>query len=310
MHSESIQVMSTNWKPVPLSRDLVERLLFDQFPELERNKLLYITAGWSHDVWRCGDTLFRFPHQHCTSVSDEAVSILEQLAKLLPIRIPIATHHGEPTPEYPGAFVGYKWISGAQPSDLSLGESARAGLAGPLAQVLRVLHNIPTEVAKSWGVATTDKQGELALRAERGQHRATQLANSRYASLAADSAAAMSPPPPPCPSSEHRLVHGDLHGGQLLLDPSLQIVGIVDWDDLRVGDPAYDLHLVYALLPASATADFWEAYGPFKGMARARHLALSYGLAFLAQAVSDDDAEMADEAALGLERTLQHFPSS
>jgi aminoglycoside phosphotransferase (APT) family kinase protein len=295
----------TDWKPkLPVTRSLVERILADQYPELELAQLTHIAAGWSHDVWRCNDTLLRFPHQQYASASATTLTALEQLSKLLPIQIPVVARVGQPTPTYPASFAAYRWIPGEMPHTLPLTDRDRSAIATPLAEVLRALHSVPTEAAKEWGVPITDKAGELALRAIRAQERATQLASTPYAQLASMSATALTSPPVDCPASDYRLVHGDLHAGQVLLGPALQLVGILDWDDVRIGDPAYDLMMVYSFLPATTANKFWQTYGEFPGKVRAKHLALSYGLAFLAQAVSEGDVPMASEAAWGLKNAL------
>ena len=91
---------------------------------------------------------------------------------------------------------------------------------------------------------------------------------------------------------------------QILLDEQLQLSAIIDWDEVCIGDPAYDLILVYSFLPQAIRPKFWSLYGPSSCKARARHLALSYGLAILAQAVDSAHHNLRDEAAFSLENAL------
>jgi aminoglycoside phosphotransferase (APT) family kinase protein len=43
------------------------------------------------------------------------------------------------------------------------------------------------------------------------------------------------------------LLHGDLHAGHLLVDPAGRVVGLIDWADACLGDPAYDLKFLWVL---------------------------------------------------------------
>ena len=95
------------------------------------------------------------------------------------------------------------------------------------------------------------------------------------------------------------LIHGGLHTGQILLGG-----GIIDWDELSVWDPAYDLMLVYSMIPPENRPHFWSSYGDFDEGDRARFIALSYGLAILAQAVDGGQERLSAEAAFGLNNAL------
>jgi len=300
--------MSTPWVPqVPVSRALVERLLREQCPALDLAQLSFVAAGWDHAVWRCGDTVLRFPHQHESLhlAADHAAS-LRALAELLPVAIPSPVHVGEPSAGYPGRFVAYRWIPGEISAHLSLTLEERAATAEPMAEVLRALHAVPAETARRWGAELRPCTGELALRTRYAADRVEQLADTPHARLAARAAEAMAVVP--AEAEAHCLVHGDLHAGQILMDADHQLSGIVDWDELCVGDPAYDLMFVHAFVPPAARHRFWAVYGDFDGRPRARHLALSYGLAILAQAVVGGQAALAAEAAFSLENALT--PSS
>ena len=297
--------MSTPWNPqLPVTRSLVEELL-RQCPELDLGELVHVGAGWDHDVWRCGDLLVRFPHQRESLVAAaRTAGILAHLADQIPIAIPVPIHIGEAQDGYPGVFVAYRWLPGELPAGLRLTEADRAAAAQPLAHALRALHAIPVAVAQGWGLQQAEIDGELKLRSENGRLRAQQLSDGPYADLARRAAEAMEIPPAECPLAERCVVHGDLHSGQVLLDTRHQLVAIIDWDEVAIGDPAYDLMMVYGFIPPAARAQFWEIYGAFEGQGRARHLALSYGLAILAQSIVADQKHLAGEAAFNLQNAL------
>jgi aminoglycoside phosphotransferase (APT) family kinase protein len=233
-------------------------------------------------------------------------ALLAHLGERLDVQLPERTHRGRPTAEYAGAFAGYRWIKGESLLRVTaLSASERESLVKPLATLLRTLHQFGVPATQKFGLSITDRQEELSLRTEKAQVRAGELASSAFAALSARAAEAMTPAPPPCASADYRLVHGDLHAGQILVDPDRRVTALIDWDDARLGDPAYDLQMVYSFVPPSSRPSFWNIYGPFKGHRRARHLALSYGLAFLGRAMRDGDSELADGAASQLHNALR-----
>ncbi len=298
--------MTKPWTPdYNVNRALVEEVVRAQAPDLDVAELTYVGAGWDHEVWRCGDVVLRFPHQDdVRELAARKAQVLAQLAGRLPCGCPAPTHLGEASARYPARFVGYRWLAGNMPARLRLSDEERALAAEPIARSLKALHAMSLDEVKHWGVEPADIEGELALRTENAQLRAEQLSSSKYATLAREAADAMLSIPAEVTDSGRRLVHGDLHAGQLLFDDERRFVGIIDWDEVSIGDPAYDLLLVYAFLPRAARAPFWRCYGSFEGKDRARHLAVSYGLAILAQAVDTHGDELRDEAAYGLANAL------
>ena len=54
-------------------------------------------------------------------------------------------------------------------------------------------------------------------------------------------------------------VHGDLHPANVVVADGT-LAGVVDFDELCVGDPASDLAAAWVLLPAGAAARFFAAY--------------------------------------------------
>jgi aminoglycoside phosphotransferase (APT) family kinase protein len=51
------------------------------------------------------------------------------------------------------------------------------------------------------------------------------------------------------------VAHGDLHAGQLLVEWTGRLAGVIDWGDLHAGHPAVDLAFVHQLVPASLHED-------------------------------------------------------
>ena len=99
------------------------------------------------------------------------------------------------------------------------------------------------------------------------------------------------------PSSD-TLVHGDLHGSQILVNEHHEITGVIDWGDVHLGDPASDFAVVHSMLPGDCHEDFLEAYGsvdPVRWSA-AQARAVWHTIAVLAQAVDVGDAATIREA--------------
>jgi aminoglycoside phosphotransferase (APT) family kinase protein len=57
------------------------------------------------------------------------------------------------------------------------------------------------------------------------------------------------------------LVHGDLYSRHLIVDDRGRVAGVIDWGDVHLGEPATDLMVAWAMLPPSARAEFFSAYG-------------------------------------------------
>ncbi len=297
--------MSQPWDPVhPVDEALARQLVGDCFPELALDDLTYQGRGWDNDVWRCGALVFRFPHRpEGVTLIEREWRVLPHLVDRLPLDIPEPMGRGEVTKDYPSPFLAYRWIPGELAHHLSLTSEQRVAAAEPLADFLRTLHAIPTAEASGWGVPETLNRREIVERLPWARKRADQLASTPYRRSAERALAAMDPPPPEVSDSGLVVIHGDLHAGQVLFDASHRITGILDWGEVAVGDPAFDLQLVDAFLPPGARSRFWEVYGPVNEsvQARARFIALSYGLAILVNALDTGDAALRDEAARSLE---------
>jgi aminoglycoside phosphotransferase (APT) family kinase protein len=100
-------------------------------------------------------------------------------------------------------------------------------------------------------------------------------------------------------------VHGDLYGRHLLVADGA-LVGVIDWGDVHVGDPAIDLSIGWTFLPRAARPAFLAAYGPVDGdgLARARTVALHYATALLAYGRAKGDAAAEELGRLALTGAL------
>ena len=100
------------------------------------------------------------------------------------------------------------------------------------------------------------------------------------------------------------LLHGDLYSRHLLVQAD-ELVGVIDWGDICVGDPAIDLAVVFTLLEPPARAAFWRQYGRVSAVTRmrARYRALNHTIALLAYAHDTDDRPLYAEG----RRAMNHL---
>jgi aminoglycoside phosphotransferase (APT) family kinase protein len=217
------------------------------------------------------------------------VRILPALAPRLPLPIPLPRWAGTPSPGFQWPFVGYRHIPG-RTADLALPSSAERRAAAPvMAEFLRVLHSIPADGLDlpGDGQARADFVRRMPLLPERLRRLedAGIIADGRPWLRLFDEAGFPEPPRHPVP------VHGDLDERHVLVDEANHVAGVIDWGDAHVGDPAFDLSLLYRFFPADGREDFLRVYGPIDArtarVARLRAVFEACTLAFFAHETED-----------------------
>lgn len=273
--------------------DLIER----QFPALAPVRAEPFGNGWDNAAFLVdGRLVFRFPRRLVAArLMDHEVRILPLIAPHLPLRITAPKYVGEPDDAYPYRFAGYELIPGRTACRARPDDAARTLAARPLAGFLRTLHSIPVDDdTLAWAPGDEIGRTDLPRRASKIVERLQVLAprlprgNVRAAVELAQRLAGASPHLGPA-----RWVHGDLYARHLILDSAHMPVGVIDWGDVHLGDPALDLSIAWSYLPPSARPAFRDAYGPISQPAwdRARFRALHYGAVLL-----DYGEEMSDDA--------------
>ena len=220
----------------PVDEQLAQRLIAARFPALRDASLRHIGEGWDNAAYLVAERLvFRFPQRAiCAPLMRKEITILPMLAPLLPYEIPLPTHIGEPSDDYPYPFAGYEIVYGAPADTRSLSEAEHRALARDLGRFVRALHNLDPQPFRDAGLPI-DEVGKLDPKR-----------------LGVDEAPL---------EGEPRLVHGDLYEKHLLLDHRNRLCGVIDWGDLHYGLPAVDLSAVHMVLPAHVHHDFFETYG-------------------------------------------------
>jgi aminoglycoside phosphotransferase (APT) family kinase protein len=267
---------------VPVSVDLVRRLLLEQHPELAGRTVEVLANGWDNLVCRLGDDLLvRLPRRAAAAelVAHEQ-RWLPLLAPRLPLPVPAPVRVGRPGLGYPWSWSVVPYLPGTAaacraPADLRRAADVLGGFlaalhrpAPPDAPANR-FRGIPL-AGRAEGVMT--RLGHLDGRAER--HAALEVWQAAVAAPAWEG--------PPL------WLHGDLHPANILVDHG-RISAVIDFGDLTAGDPATDLSVAWMLLPAEQRETFRQAYGRADDgtWARARGWALALALAFLAHSADN-----------------------
>lgn len=218
---------------IEIDEALVRALLREQHPDLADLPLQSMDSGWDNAMFRLGDALaVRLPRRVATTkLIEHEQKWLPQLAPLLPIPVPAPVRTGQPADNYPARWSIVPWLKGRN-ADLC---EPRADQAERLAAFLCALHRpAPADAPfNPWrGVPLRERAEQIAERIRRLEQHTT-LLNNDVVRIYHE---AMSAPVDVAPT----WLHGDLHGGNLLVDDGV-ISGVIDWGDMTSGDRATDL---------------------------------------------------------------------
>jgi aminoglycoside phosphotransferase (APT) family kinase protein len=290
-----------------ISIELAAALIDTQFPQLAPARLVALASGWDNSGFIVNGTwMFRFPRREiAVPLLARECALLPWLGPRLPLAIPDPTHAGHGDNAYPWPFAGYRLLPGRPAWEPGLDDDARSRAAVPLGSFLKALHAVDPDEARRHG-AGDDELGRLDL--ERRSAQITEgLEHLAGLGLVADPAPLfeiVADVPRDWKPGDRALVHGDLHGGNLLVDESAIPCGVVDWGDVHLGDPAIDLAVCWSYLPVSAHAAFRAAYGPIDEAAWrvARFKALHHAVILLAWGHDTAREDVKREATLTLQR--------
>ena len=99
------------------------------------------------------------------------------------------------------------------------------------------------------------------------------------------------------------IVHGDLYSRHLLVGDDNKLVGVIDWGDVFISNPAIDLVVAHNFLPPCAHEKFKKAYGIISDdqwdFARLR--ALCHSLVLVIHGHKSDDKFLMHEGQKSLE---------
>lgn len=257
--------MSHQWDPEQIIEPpMALQLIRDQFPELEPKHIRLLGAGWDNAAFIINEELiFRFPRREIALPLLEAEwCALPELALRLPLPIPVPKWKGSPTSNFPWPFIGYRMIPGFTACYANLLEDERAFLAEPIAQFLATLHATPkSEISQCHIPSDNQSRIDGTLLTTKIKKIFAELSllglleNENQLEGVVQSLQHFRPP------VNSFVVHGDFYVRHLLVDKNHRLVGVIDWGDIHLGDPAIDLAIAHSFLPPQAHKSFIKAYG-------------------------------------------------
>ena len=220
--------------------------LRERLPELAGDRIVRIGDGWDSEVHVVdGRWVVRVARRPEVAAQLRAeVALLAALAPVLPVAVPLIEASG---PDW----VAYRWIEGTP--------VRRGAPAATVAAFLSALHGFPVERAVQAGVPRGDWERAVGELLDDFERRVSPLlapaeravAERRFAAFRNDPASFAFRP---------ALVHGDLGPEHLLCGTDGRLVGVIDWTDARIGDPALDFAWLLNGLGAEFAAELLAAY--------------------------------------------------
>jgi aminoglycoside phosphotransferase (APT) family kinase protein len=255
---------------------VVRRLLEEQFPQWARLPIERVpSSGTDNALYRLGpDLVVRLPRIHwAAGAIDKELRWLPQLARRLPVSIPVVLAKGEPAESFPWTWGIYSWLEGENPRlDGAAGDgAAHARDLAAFVTAVQALDLADGPPARR-GRPLREAQDE-PVRAALAELRPLGLIDVDAAEAAWDEALAALPW-----TGSPVWVHGDLLAGNVLLCDD-RVSGVIDWSGVGIGDPACDLMVAWNLLSPDGRELFRRAVRADEAMwARGRGWALSVSL--------------------------------
>ena len=229
---------------------LVAGLVGAQFPEWASLPVEPVASnGTDNAMYRLGDDLsVRMPRIHWAV--DPVVREFEWLPRIapaLPFAAPVPAALGAPGDGFPWPWTVCRWIDGVHP------------VAGAVEQAERLATDLAAFVL---AMRALDPVGAPTTAWPRPLHEEDELVRTNLATLGEELRpvrddvvavweAALAAPH----ATAHTWIHGDLSPGNLLLRQG-ELVGVLDFSAMGLGDPASDLRVAWNLLPAAAREAF------------------------------------------------------
>jgi len=296
---------------VEIDERLVRTLLEEQFPELATGTVRFLGKGWDNSVWIVDDRwTFRFPRRAVAVPGVEReLTVLPQVALLLPVSVPEPRLVGAATERFPWPFFAYRPLPGVEPADAGLSDRERANVGAQLGRFLRVLHAPETRAAVDPECVLPvdfNRRADMAFRVPRARENLAHLRELRlWTAPAVVERILASAEKLPEASGELALVHGDLHVRHVLVADGA-IAAVIDWGDVCLADPCIDLVLAWSLLTPAGRERFFAEYGPAtdEQLLRSRVLAIVLDSMLARYAHDAGHTSLLRESLGGLERTL------
>ncbi len=252
----SIQIAKRLYNGERRSENMIETI-YRHHPELRGEAARAIAHGWANQVWIVGERLvFRFPR---TAEGKQELRreqlLLPDLARSLPVQVPQFLYQSPLDEEI--TYVGYQQIPGTPLTPArfqKLDRAKKLKFSVTLASFLTTLHthrpqiSLPTVGKESWEAFYQEIEQKAFSRLNRAERDWTKRS---FESFLTDSRNFCYAP---------RLLHGDFSADHLLHQAG-ELSGVIDFGDVRLGDPAYDFVGLYAAYGAEFTQEVVKRYG-------------------------------------------------
>jgi aminoglycoside phosphotransferase (APT) family kinase protein len=281
---------------VSVDDTLVRSLLRAQYPALADLPLTPMPAhGWDNTMYLLGDEFtVRLPRRAAASgLVEHECRWLPPLSRKLTMPTPVPIHSGTPTADYPWHWSVNRLLRG-EPIGVGAFTDPLVS-AQAIARFLHALHQpapLEAPVNPYRGVPLASRRRLLreGLGELRGSGLDVEAASERWERLARA----------PRYRGYWHWVHGDLHGGNILVMDGW-LTGVIDFGDLTRGDPATDFAVAWLLFDDPAhreplrTAALAHGRGTWQ---RAQAWAISWGVAALSRSADNPLIEAIGERAL------------
>ena len=261
-----------------------------------------------------GEYIFRFPrYPEAQKWLEVEIEILPMLRTSISLAVPQFDYICRKNPDFPWTFVGYPKIAGAPMANSLLKPSAWESAAQQLGEFLTQLHNYSRKAAKQTQVPcfTATQWRDLyrtfyqQIKAEAfpimGSELQTQLSTRFEIFLRSEKNFHF----------QSTLIHRDLCEDHILWDQQVgRITGIIDWNDVSIGDPAYDFNGLlthYGEVFIQRIMDHYQ--GPIDNTTinRIRFYSETSWCYCILHALKVKDQQLLQESMQGLEKMLLHL---
>ncbi len=269
-------MLGTPSAEVEIDTLLVSQLLAQQHPDLQNLSIRFVDAGWDNAMFRLGDRLaVRLPRREIAAgLLENEQHWLPQLAKQVPLAVPVPLRTGVPNSLYPWRWSIIPWIPGQTADEIRL----NANHAQQFALFLKALHVKAPDNAPKNPVRGVPLIERVTMLNER-MHRVAAQTTTIVPTIRSLWQEAVDTPI----DVEPTWIHGDLHPRNLLVDKD-GFTGAIDWGDLAAGDRATDLAALWCLFPEQhLRQQVIDTYGEVSEatFARAKGWAILFGVVLL-----------------------------
>lgn len=265
---------SLPWEDRPLTLSTVRAIARAAFPEVAADSIRPLGSGWEFDAFVTSEGwVLRFPRRAEAEVLFERKRpVLDLVRPVLPrsVAVPFVKVLNHDVADFPYRVAAHRFIAGT-PAD-EVADPLRSALAESLGEALSAIHSVSESAARKAGLEELDRaeagriewftRGSQGVRALR-ERDASLNAAVEWLDRVDDPLQRLDAP--------LRLIHHDLSAEHLLADQKTgRLVGILDWTDAILGDPAHDfmplvafggwnlVHQVLAHYAHGTDPGFWD----------------------------------------------------